>query len=60
MTVDERPPLVEMRNISVAFGGVHAVRDVSIDLRAGEVIGLVGGLLIWWGLIFVFVQLGWR
>ncbi len=43
MTVDERPPLVEMRNISVAFGGVHAVRDVSIDLREGEVIGLVGG-----------------
>jgi len=36
-------PLVEMRNISVAFGGVHAVRDVSIDLNAGEVIGLVGG-----------------
>jgi branched-subunit amino acid transport protein len=24
------------------------------------VIGLVGGLAIWWGLIFVFVQLGWR
>ncbi len=43
MTVDERPPLVEMRNISVAFGGVHAVRDVSVDLREGEVIGLVGG-----------------
>ena len=43
MTVAERVPLVEMRNISVAFGGVHAVRDVSIDLRAGEVIGLVGG-----------------
>jgi D-xylose transport system ATP-binding protein len=38
-----RTPLVEMRNISVAFGGVHAVRDVSIDLHAGEVIGLVGG-----------------
>ena len=37
------PPLVEMRNISVAFGGVHAVRDVTIDLRAGEVVGLVGG-----------------
>ena len=43
MTVAERTPLVEMRNISVAFGGVHAVRDVSIDLCAGEVIGLVGG-----------------
>jgi len=36
-------PLVEMRNISVAFGGVHAVRDVTIDLHAGEVVGLVGG-----------------
>ena len=35
--------LVEMRDISVAFGGVHAVRDVTIDLRAGEVVGLVGG-----------------
>ena len=36
-------PLVEMRNINVAFGGVHAVRDVSIDLHPGEVVGLVGG-----------------
>src|SRR3954469_24933051 len=32
-----------MRDINVAFGGVHAVRDVNIDLHAGEVIGLVGG-----------------
>ncbi|HYU50797.1 MAG TPA: ATP-binding cassette domain-containing protein [Candidatus Limnocylindria bacterium] len=32
-----------MQNINVAFGGVHAVRDVTIDLYAGEVIGLVGG-----------------
>jgi D-xylose transport system ATP-binding protein len=37
------PPLVDMRHIKVAFGGVHAVEDVSIDLRAGEVVGLVGG-----------------
>ena len=39
----QRSPLVEMRNINVAFGGVLAVREVSIDLHAGEVIGLVGG-----------------
>ena len=32
-----------MQGINVAFGGVHAVRDVTIDLYAGEVIGLVGG-----------------
>ena len=36
-------PLVEMRHINVAFGGVHAVDDVSIDLYPGEVVGLVGG-----------------
>ena len=35
--VADRQPIVEMRNINVAFGGVHAVRDVSIDLHAGEV-----------------------
>ena len=36
-------PLVEMRKINVAFGGVHAVRNVTIDLFRGEVVGLVGG-----------------
>jgi D-xylose transport system ATP-binding protein len=36
-------PLVSLRNIRVAFGGVHAVEDVSIDLYAGEVVAVVGG-----------------
>jgi len=35
-------PLVEMRDISIAFGGVHAVDHVSIDLYPGEVVGLLG------------------
>jgi D-xylose transport system ATP-binding protein len=39
----EQTHLVELRNISVSFGGVHAVEDVSIDLRPGEVLALVGG-----------------
>ena len=43
MTVAERSPLVEMRGVNVAFGGVHAVSDVAVDLHAGEVVGLVGG-----------------
>jgi D-xylose transport system ATP-binding protein len=38
-----RTPLVEMRNIRVSFGGVHAVDNVSIDLYPGEIVGLVGG-----------------
>jgi D-xylose transport system ATP-binding protein len=41
--VTETPPLVELRNIRVSFGGVVAVDSVSVDLRAGEVVGLVGG-----------------
>ena len=32
-----------MRHIRVAFGGIHAVDDVTIDLYRGEVVGLVGG-----------------
>ena len=36
-------PLVEMRDMNVSFGGVHAVRDVSIELYPGEILGLVGG-----------------
>ena len=40
---DGRVPLVEMRDIAVSFGGVHAVDHCSLDLYAGEVIGLVGG-----------------
>jgi D-xylose transport system ATP-binding protein len=41
---EPRPaPLVEMRDIRVAFGGLHAVNGVSIDLYPGEVVALVGG-----------------
>jgi D-xylose transport system ATP-binding protein len=36
-------PLVEMRDIRVSFGGVHAVDGVSVDLHEGEIVGLVGG-----------------
>ncbi|MEM1273333.1 MAG: ATP-binding cassette domain-containing protein [Pseudomonadota bacterium] len=35
-------PLVEMRNMSISFGGVRAVDDVSVDLYPGEVVGLLG------------------
>ena len=38
-----RVPLCEMRDIRVAFGGLHAVSGVTVDLNAGEVVALVGG-----------------
>jgi D-xylose transport system ATP-binding protein len=34
--------IVEMRDISIAFGGLKAVDHVSVDLHKGEVVGLVG------------------
>jgi D-xylose transport system ATP-binding protein len=43
MTAAERVPLVEMRDIRISFGGVHAVEEASVDLYPGEVVGLVGG-----------------
>ncbi|WGI23223.1 ATP-binding cassette domain-containing protein [Amylibacter sp. IMCC11727] len=35
-------PLVQMKDVSIAFGGVRAVDHVSIDLYPGEVVGLLG------------------
>lgn len=35
-------PLVELKDISISFGGVKAVDHVSLDLHAGEVVGLLG------------------
>ncbi|MDW4549154.1 ATP-binding cassette domain-containing protein [Defluviimonas sp. D31] len=35
-------PLVELRDISIAFGGIKAVDHVTVDLHPGEVVGLLG------------------
>ncbi len=37
-----QPPLVEMNDISISFGGIKAVDHVSVDLYPGEVVGLLG------------------
>jgi len=37
-----KPCLVELRHIKKAFGGVHAVDDVSLTLYPGEVVALLG------------------
>ena len=42
MNHDGQTPLVEMRDVSIAFGGIKAVDHVSIDLYPGEVVGLLG------------------
>ena len=35
-------PILEGRNLSKRFGGVHALEDVSFELRRGEVLALAG------------------
>ncbi|MGL5116112.1 MAG: ATP-binding cassette domain-containing protein [Beijerinckiaceae bacterium] len=42
MSVVSTTPLIEMRDISIAFGGIKAVEGASVDLYPGEVVGLLG------------------
>ena len=42
MDANPQTPLVEMKDISLAFGGLKAIDDASIDLYPGEVVGLLG------------------
>jgi ABC-type branched-subunit amino acid transport system ATPase component/branched-subunit amino acid ABC-type transport system permease component len=37
-----QPRSLEVRNLSVTFGGVRALSDVTLDVRPGEVHGLIG------------------
>ncbi|HCG02746.1 MAG TPA: ABC transporter ATP-binding protein [Chloroflexi bacterium] len=36
------PPLLELNDVSMQFGSIHALTDVNFALSAGEVVGLVG------------------
>ena len=38
----QKPPLISVRNLNLYFGAFHALRDVSVDFHAGEMVGLVG------------------
>jgi len=37
-----KAPLVELKDVSIAFGGIKAVDHATMDLHAGEVVGLLG------------------
>jgi general nucleoside transport system ATP-binding protein len=36
------PPAIELRHIEKRFGSVHATRDVSLSVRSGSIVGIVG------------------
>jgi branched-chain amino acid transport system permease protein len=40
--LDGRPAVLRVTGLSVAFGGVRALSDVSIMVREGELVGLIG------------------
>ncbi|WP_199438854.1 ABC transporter ATP-binding protein [Umezawaea beigongshangensis] len=35
-------PLLEVRNLSVAYGAIEAVRDISFTVEAGQIVSLIG------------------
>ena len=36
------PAVLRVTGLSVSFGGVHALRDVTLEVREGELVGLIG------------------
>ena len=40
--VDDRPPVLETVGLTVAFGGLRAVDDVSLTVAPGEIVGVIG------------------
>ncbi len=40
--VNQQAPLLRIRGISVRFGAIVALNDVSFDARRGEILGLIG------------------
>jgi len=39
---ETRPPILELSNVSLAFGGVQALSDVSFTLQHGEILSIIG------------------
>ncbi|MDQ1374497.1 MAG: branched-chain amino acid transport system ATP-binding protein, partial [Actinomycetota bacterium] len=42
LDLGEAPPVLEVSGITKRFGGVTALDDVSLELREGEVLGIIG------------------
>ena len=38
----DRPPALEVRDMAVSFGGIHAVSGVDLVVAPGEVVGIIG------------------
>ena len=36
------PVLLDLKNITLRFGGVTAIKDISFDIREGEIRAIIG------------------
>ena len=34
--------LLEIRNLSVSYGGINAVKDINLDVPEGQIVTLIG------------------
>ncbi len=41
-TADQHEVMLDLKNISLSFGGVKAITDISFDIRKGEVRAIIG------------------
>jgi branched-chain amino acid transport system ATP-binding protein len=39
---DDMTALLELKNVSRSFGGIHAIRNVSLTIQPGQILGLIG------------------
>ena len=51
---------LSIRSLSKAFGGVHAVREVSFDIKPGEFLAMIGPNACITGCICMRLMLRWR
>ena len=42
MTQDNKPVLLQVRGLKVAYGGIQAVKGATIEVREGELVSLIG------------------
>ena len=40
--IEVAPSLLEVRNLKVAYGGIQALKGIDLDIRAGELVTLIG------------------